>query len=767
MAIGQVIGRVSVKVLPDTSDFRRLAKRQLDAIEKTLDVTIGTKLDMTGAMRQMLQEIREINAQNRVMESRKIRFHATISRASMDEEITKALRALTDKSQNRRLVIKTDVVAAALNLELDQESLDEVERELARWRRKNSPIKILVQPELALGFASAVSARLAFLTRPRTVPIIPVLNSFATAKVAAALAALSGARVLVRTFERLSEVFRNLDRSLPIIGSIAEAVAGLAGYAIAAASNLFALSSSLASIGGAAFALPGIFGGIAIGLGASVAVLKDFNEVIPEVRSQLAKLQDQMSAKFWAVAEGPIRNMIDVLFPQLSDGLVSISEKLGTFFGNLATSITTKFDGLLAPMFANLASSIDIASRSTDSFAGIVATLGQVGSAYLPRLATWFSDIATQFDAFLAKAAAGGQLQQWIDIGIQALTDLGNVLHEVGRIFSGVAQAAARAGGSTLAILANTLERVANVVNSDTFQSTLTAVFLAAHQAMSLIANISGPAVEKFFLSLGNALTTILPMAGLAIGTLLEAIATALGDASFMNGLIAFFDGLKTGIVALAPAIAPVGVALGVLGGVLGSLATALGPSLNVFFTALADVLITLAPAATGLIKVLGGALLTALTALAPAVSTVADAFAAFVVGGGMDALVTAFESLLPVITQLAPLLGGVLASALTGYRPTAANPGASLCSGGYGRGWRAHSGHASPGSGAYGCGCSLRYNPGSGAAACSSLPATSDYSTGSTPACDRTASNGIPACVRCCYRCTGTGPDATHHSLR
>ena len=52
MPAGTIIGRISVKVLPDTDDFRRDAKKKLDAIEKGLEVQARIELDDTGLKEQ-------------------------------------------------------------------------------------------------------------------------------------------------------------------------------------------------------------------------------------------------------------------------------------------------------------------------------------------------------------------------------------------------------------------------------------------------------------------------------------------------------------------------------------------------------------------------------------------------------------------------------------------------------------------------------------------------------------------------------------------
>jgi len=79
MPAGQIIGRISVKVLPDTDSFRKEAKAKLAVIEKGLKFVVPTTLDITGAKRDLLIVLRDLNAENKTMNSRKIRLYAQIS----------------------------------------------------------------------------------------------------------------------------------------------------------------------------------------------------------------------------------------------------------------------------------------------------------------------------------------------------------------------------------------------------------------------------------------------------------------------------------------------------------------------------------------------------------------------------------------------------------------------------------------------------------------------------------------------------------------
>ncbi|MFG2147358.1 hypothetical protein ACGFRG_24705 [Streptomyces sp. NPDC048696] len=651
MSAGQIIGRVAVKVSPDTRDFRREAERQLNRIEQQLDaLKVSTKIDMSGASREFVEELRKINRRNKQMDARKIRFYTTISTDGMATAVRNAARELQQRANSQKVDFKVNDLKATgkVELELDQQSADRVKHKLKDWANDLSPLKVKVELDIANGTGARISARLQMLTRPRTVPIIPDLDNAAVAKVGAALAALSGARVLNNIFEKLSNTLRNLDKNIPVIGSLALAIAGLAGWGLSAASNLAALSSSLASIGAASLLLPGLFGGMAVGLGVTVAAFKDFNKVLPEVKGALSGLQDAISANFWEQAKKPIQELVDGLLPKFTAGVRQTATELGQFFGAFAKGLQGALDPALNQMFTDLSQSIDIATNGTGAFANIIAVLGKVGTSYLPSLAQWFVDISTRFSDFLNATASDGRLKGWIDEGIQNLQDLGRVLSNLGGIFAGISRAAEAAGGSSLGMMADTLERIHKTVDSEGFQSGLTDVFRSAHEAMNNIATQSGPAVKSLFTELGQLLTEVLPQVGTIIGTALSAIASALAQPEVTNGVKAMFDGIQAAVVALAPAMAPLGQALGALMQVIGAFAAMLGPLVAAALVPLADAFTALAPSIIPIIQLLGGALTGAIQALAPIIAQLVP-----VVGEMLGTAFSVLQTILPVVAQL------------------------------------------------------------------------------------------------------------------
>ncbi|MEU5403711.1 hypothetical protein ABZ348_30970 [Streptomyces sp. NPDC005963] len=658
-------------MFPDTDRFKSAMEKQLDRIEASAKpVAIQARLDMTGFTKQMLQQIRDINATNRTSDSRKIRFLTMISMAGIRDEIKNAVKALQARADaSDKIAFATRLSATDVDLEINQQSLDKMSDQLKEWRDKNSPQKIDLELNWPAGAGAAINARLASLTRPRTVSIIPRLNNAAVAQVAASLAALSGIRVLNNMFTKFGDILKNLDKSVPIIGTLATAIAGLAGWGLSASSNLFALSASLAQIGAVSLTLPGILGGFAVGLGVTIAAFKDLNQVLPEVKVKLAELQNQISAEFWAQAKAPIKELVDVLLPRFAEGFRQTATASGQFFGSFATQLTAALNpAVVDAMFGYLNESIATATTGTDTFAAIIAKLGEVGASYLPDLAGWFVKISENFDAWLTRKGELG-LKAEIDEGIQSLKDLGGILYETGGILSGVARAAEAAGGSSLGMMRDTLASIHDVVDSPGFQQGLTEVFTAAHQAMSNIADISGPAVKNLFSELGGLLTSVLPVVGTIIGTALGAISEALAQPAVTEGVKAMFDGLLVAVQALAPAMNPLGQALGALMQVVSAFAAMLGPLVAAALIPLSQAFAQLAPMVTPIITLLGGTLTGVIQQLTPILMTLVP-----VIG---DALGMAFQALgiiLPVIaslfTQIMTAVVPLVAQLIAGLAP-------------------------------------------------------------------------------------------------
>ncbi|WJN62797.1 tape measure protein [Streptomyces phage phiScoe2] len=675
----QKVAHLDLKVDRSSMDSVRHALSQIESeLAKMDEVEMKVKLDRDSlnAARTDLMNVLQREADIKLAFDN-AEFNALRERIKTqlgELKISPKLDDVAVKDAKRKIddaLMKMHDLRATITPEMSARDKHEVEKQIDDLKDKVDKIKSEIQPEVNKGALLNAATHLAIVSRDRVVNLVPKVSMSASAAALTALKALSGARVIGEMFEFLGNTLKNLDKNIPIIGTMATAVAGLSAWLLTAGSNMFALAQGLAQIGPAALALPGIFGGLAVGIGASIAAFKDFNKIFPQVKGALSQMQNGISANFWAQAKAPFSDLINNLLPKFSTNIQASSTLLGTFFGKFAGALNSRLGPILGSMFKDFNESIKIATGGTDDMANSIGILGQVGAGYLPRLASFFEKLNVQFSDWLTKNQDNGNLTSWIDTGITRIKELGTVLSQAGGILAGLSRAAEEAGGSSLKMLGDTLGRLHKAVDSEGFQTGLVNVLKAAHTAMETIATTSGPAVEKFFTNFGKLLTDVLPQVGTIIGTALSAVASALAQPAVTNGMKALFDGILVAVKALAPAMAPLGAAIGAILKLGGTMLAAFGPLIAAVLTPLAKAFTTLVPLIQPLVTLLSGALLNAVKQLTPifmqlvpVVGTMLGAAFNMIKAAlpGIAALFTAIvTAVVPLVTtlmsQLAPIL--------------------------------------------------------------------------------------------------------------
>lgn len=626
MATGQV-GRLSIRVLPDTTQFRRDLKKAMDRAENSVRPTMNIALNVTKASL------------------------ANVKRQLQGLEATVPVAAELSRDSRGRV----------------QEQLDDMDATAT------------VDTDLDTG---AASARMAAFTRPRLAKVMVSIDKASLTSAATALAALSGARLLGTWGRSIGNAMKSLDKAIPALSAGTTAIGLIGAAGLAATSNLFALGASLASIAPAALALPGIIAGFGVGLGVMVAALADAGDVLGDLGPRFSALQDTISTNFWAAAEAPIRNLADAVLPLLNARLGEVGGSLGDFFASMSNAFASPANiGLLDGMLANLRDSISVASEGIGSFVNGLMGLGSVGAAYLPALAGWFNDISASFESWIQQNTDNGNLFDWIDTGIAALQDFGRVMWGIGGVFSNFASAAAGAGGASLGALADGLERVNATMEGPAFQGALTTTFQGAHDAMAAL----GPgfaALGDAFVKFAPTLAEIMTLMGEIGSVALTGIADALATPAFQNGLTSFFEGILVGAEAIAPHMPALASAFGAVASFAGTLAAVLGPVLGAAIEALAPVVTDLMGGLSAIAPILGGVLVSAIQTLAPfiqdIVSTIADwvkqnpefasglLVAAAAVGGLIAGAVGLFTALAPLVASIVSIVGGLAGMGVT-----------------------------------------------------------------------------------------------------
>jgi phage-related protein len=405
------------------------------------------------------------------------------------------------------------------------------------------------------------------------------------------LGGFAGLNVFGDLLDRGLDFVHNLDRIALGLGKNTLLMGSMAAVGVSAFAGLITVASDLAGVlGGAAVALPAFAVGAGISLGVLVAAMKDMKTVLADLKPAFAELQNQISSSFWTVAAAPIREMVKTLMPILTPKLKGTATALGGLVGKLATAFKDIPADALNTMFDRMNKAIDILGNAMPPLVRAFTTLGLVGSKYFERFTTWMVELSNQFDDFIQKAAASGQLDRWINNMIEGFKDIGRAIDGTLGIFNAINTAAERAGFGGLKSFADALQNAAAIMQSPAFQTTLTTYLDGARDlAIKLGDAIKdlGPAFESFAPTANRALNSV----GDAVSKIIGYIGDIFSNPKFQKGVEDFTKGLDTAIGKLEPAIKPFADSLGHALSLLGQIAVSVAEVASAFIVTLSPVL--------------------------------------------------------------------------------------------------------------------------------------------------------------------------------
>ena len=668
----KLIGAVGLKVRPEAKNFRDEAERDI-------------RRQMRGADRDGYKyPIKpDVDKQHLRRELNKSRQDLLNSLDNMQKQVDKKkldLRVNNDKF--RRDAHKVQEIYAGMFREMEdrkkawfasdqfridteefEDDLREVKHRFDRIAKEMDDTEVDLKPVLDESSLRTAWARLKWLTRDRFATIHVRVNK-ASMRIAQnalkALYGMTGARAGVDLIEDFGRYMRDLDKHVSSLGMIGTLAVSAVGGVTALAGSVAHLANEFVRMGGAALALPGILGGFAVGIGAMVAVMKDFNREVPQISSDLGKLQDKMSDNFWNQARVPIMDAWNKAFPHFSRGIQETSTALGNWTSAMAGAFSTHFDmAAFDKMFGNLNKSIDIAALSADDLMKSMSILGQTGSEYLPRLARWSNDVAAGFRDWLEEAERTGELNRMIDTGIQKLKEFGVITREAGELVYILGSAAERAGFSGFGEMANGMERFNEKLKSVEGQKVLDDLFQGASNLADGFKRALG-AVGDFVWNSSDMLKQLESIVGDMVGDTFEKFFKAFERPAFQKGLTDFFQGISDGVGHIADAAPEVADLLGSVGSLAGTVAENMGDIAGTVIEALGPDVADMIKDLEGPMDDLGGAVSNLVEALEEA--GVWDWLADLVGFAGSSALTTAAGSidfLAESIRGLKQVLGG------------------------------------------------------------------------------------------------------------
>lgn len=264
--------------------------------------------------------------------------------------------------------------------------------------------------------SAAASAHLMYLTRPRSVEIYARLHATDMGKlIDGMLYGATGLRGVNNQFQRLVNLFDTLDTKVPILGAVGAVIGGVSAGAVNLSSSVLGVAASLGAMSKAAFAAPAAI----TGLGAAFVVFKHawgekgttFSDQIDIATTKLAGFGDAMDEAFYEKARPAIRSLMDDVSGTLIPGMTGIASSEGKVVEGLADIIRESDKaGELSTIFSRTSEAVDNLNPGLRSVVESFLRLSDGTSQYLPRAASYFSDMASKFADWVDKTRATGEI---------------------------------------------------------------------------------------------------------------------------------------------------------------------------------------------------------------------------------------------------------------------------------------------------------------------------------------------------------------------
>ncbi|MBN7454866.1 phage tail protein [Mycobacteroides abscessus] len=332
---GREVGRVSVRVVPNTDGFRRELKRQLEAITKGLEAKVNIDPDLKGFREK-------VRAETRNLDDAKVKVDV-----DKNSEILKKNGFFTDEK---------------IKLKLDP-NFDYMFRQRLKKIGAIKPVEVPVVPNVR-GFRARLRGNLDILSSSLSDVTQKLGDGIANARpFGVSIVAIAAAASL----------------AVPAIGLLSGALVALPGV----------LSAIVAPLGAVLMGMEGIKQSL---VNSGWAVFDKKGKL--KAGEQLAKIQDSVS-KVFETGLTPVFTKLLAIIPALQEGFGAIAQGLvGMTDGFVSALTSAKGLDQIKTMFRNIGDALGQAGPGIRDFTAAMLTLSTEFSKKLPGMAQSFNNWA-------------------------------------------------------------------------------------------------------------------------------------------------------------------------------------------------------------------------------------------------------------------------------------------------------------------------------------------------------------------------------------
>lgn len=468
--------------------------------------------------------------------------------------------------------------------------------------------------------------------------------------------------------------------AMAAVSSAVTGIVGLAGALGQAAGAAGLIPAALLTIKAITTTIKIGFQGVgdsisALASGDMAAFAESLKALSPEAQKTIGSL-GQFNKQIQAIKTSTQDNIFKGLAGPL-DALASRSlPKVKDLFNGIATSIngaaketlfflsSAQEQAKIGSLFANIKSSAAGIAPALKPAISAFLDISNVGSSFLPQIATGLAGIAQRFGAFIGQAAASGQLQAFFQNALDVVEKLFGVISNIGQILGSVFRAADQAGGGFLNTLLSITDQVATFLKSAQGQTALTSFFSSMREIIAAVL----PVIFSIVSVVANNLVPIFTQLAKIILPVINSVVQQFGAAltAAQPGIIGLAQGIASLLEVFGPTITFAVQLAGILGGVLGKVLQTLAPVLARVANAILNGLMAVMPKLEPVILLIADAAVQLIDAIIPLIPLFFQVLAAVLpllppfiqlIAAILPPLIGLVQALVPIIQAFAQIL--------------------------------------------------------------------------------------------------------------
>lgn len=603
MGIDKSLGKELNNTFDQLKKLRDFASRKPITAKATLDKTQWDKkyaelMYDAEKLRAKLDREHEVNVRVKVWEDNADKLEARLEKLrhtrldipvdwQVDQErIIASMRETAAKikaNPERRWELEAD-----LDLQMHR-----AEEKLKKFEDKNDELKMDLDLETAVA-----RAHLAYFTRPRTIDIFANFKGTDLGKIFSGMTSgATGLKGVQNQFDSLVNLFDKLDKVVPKWSILGAGVTALGAGLLNLGRTAGGVGVSLVSMSKAALAAPAALAGLASAGYVGYRVFGDLKEKFDVTKTSLANLNKELGDNAWNEYGDNLYRLANDVAPSLSKGLNGIAVEEGKVLNGLIDVVRQSNEADQLPrIFENTRLAVSELNPGLQSLARAFLGLGDQSSQYLPRMASYISDVAEKWANWVDTAERTGQVSKAMEKAIEQGGYLKSSVFDLIGVFEGTLGTLAKTENGIQGF-SEALEKANKAVHTIKFQETLEAWSAGAQDAQDKMRNAFKDIGDAAY-SLKDTTRAVFGDAGQIVGEAITGLSRVLQQSG--DGIRDFSSGVRDGFSQVFDAVGDAGPMFSDLASMVGQLSRTFGGTFASALRTVSPLISTIAKGATG-----------------------------------------------------------------------------------------------------------------------------------------------------------------------